>query len=105
MRVGLQRNVKAMNHRMITAAMVLALAACQQEEVAPALEGLPTGSVQTGPNMYMVPTGQPDGDGCQAYRAHSPGNLVVQMVYYSTADGGFTPNKEEAACMKAATDS
>ncbi len=81
------------------------LAACGDRPETSQLDGLPVGSVQTGPNMYMIPTGQPDGDGCQAYRAHSPGNVVVQIVYYRTADGGFTANKEEAACMKAAPQS
>lgn len=81
------------------------LAACQENEAASGLESLPPGSVQTGPNMYMIPTGQPDGDGCQAYRLHSPGNVVIQMVYYRKADGGFSANKEEAACMAAAPQS
>lgn len=78
------------------------LAACGERQENSELDALPTGSVQTGPNMYMIPTGQPDGDGCQAYRVHSPGKVVVQIVYYRKADGGFSPNKEEAACMKAA---
>lgn len=80
-------------------------AACKEKEAVSGLESLPTGSVQTGPNMYMIPTGQPDGDGCQAYRVHSPGNVVIQIVYYQKADGGFSPNKEEAACLTAAPQS
>lgn len=95
-----------MTNPAIKAAMVLALAAalaaCQDNQAASGLEGLPAGSVQTGPNMYMIPSGPPDGDGCQAYRVHSPGNVVIQMVYYRKADGGFSANKEEAACMAAA---
>ncbi len=86
-------------------AMAGGLAACQAREEASGLDGLPPGSVQTGPNMYMIPTGQPDGDGCQAYRLHSPGNVVVQIVYYRQADGGFSPNKKEAACLAAAPQS
>ncbi len=86
-------------------AMAAGLAACQAQEEASELDRLPPGSVQTGPNMYMIPTGQPDGDGCQAYRVHSPGNVVVQIVYYQKADGGFSPNKEEAACLAAAAQS
>lgn len=95
-----------MTSQAIRAAVVLALAAglaaCQENQTDPGLEGLPPGSVRTGPNRYMIPTGRPDGDGCQAYRLHSPGNVVVQLVYYRKAGSGFSPNKKEAACMAAA---
>ena len=98
-----------MKRNLIKALLLLAiaggLAACSDRQETSELDGLPTGSVQTGPNMYMVPSGQPDEDGCQAYRAHSPGNVVIQVVYYRKADGDFSPNKEEAACMEAAPES
>ena len=98
-----------MNRGLTKAALVIAvaagLAACNSGEEASDLDGLPPGTVQTGPNSFMIPTGQPDEDGCQAYRIHSPGNLVIQIVYYRTADDEFTANKEEAACIEAAPES
>ena len=98
-----------MKNRMLNTALVLGLAAglaaCMETDENSELDGLPPGSVQTEPNMYMIPTGEPDGDGCQAYRAHSPGNVVIQIIYYRKADGDFSPDKQEAACMEAAANS
>ncbi|MCH8202996.1 MAG: hypothetical protein IH996_07815 [Proteobacteria bacterium] len=96
---------RALSKVVLIPLVAVGLTACQEKQAASGLEGLPTGSVQTGPNMYMIPTGQPDGDGCQAYRVHSPGNVVVQMVYFRKADGDFTANKKEAACLAAAPQS
>ncbi len=62
------------------------------------LDGLPPGSVKVDDEMYMIPLDALDEDGCQEYRAHSPGNMVVQVIFYQKKDGSFTMNKEEAAC-------
>ena len=62
------------------------------------LDGLPPGSVKVDDEMYMIPLDALDGDGCQGYRAHSPGNMVVQVIFYQKKDGSFTMSKTEAAC-------
>lgn len=58
---------------------------------------VPRGAIQIGEELYQVPIGADD-DGCPMFRLHSPTRLVAQAIYYRDAVGGFTTNKQEAAC-------
>lgn len=91
-------------------AMVLALAcavqACAGQDAErsstagappPAAANLPAGAIQVGEDLYQVPIGTDD-DGCPMFRLHSPTRMVAQAIYYRDATGGFTMNREDAAC-------
>jgi hypothetical protein len=39
-----------------------------------------------------------DSDGCMRYRLKSITSMSVQVILYKTADGGYTPNKENSIC-------
>ncbi len=59
----------------------------------------PPGAIPIGEDVYAVPVGEPDEQGCQRYRLWSPTKMVVQAIHYRRADGSFTMRKDEAACM------
>ena len=59
----------------------------------------PPGAIPIGDEVYAVPIGGPDEQGCQRYRLWSPTKMVVQAIHYRRADGSFTMRKDEAACM------
>ena len=59
---------------------------------------VPPGAILIGDDVYAVPIGKPDADGCQRYRLWSPTKVVVQAIHYRRADGSFTMRKDEAAC-------
>ncbi len=80
---------------LLVASILLSCVACESISD----DDLPDGAIQTGDDMYMVPVGTPDSNGCQLYRAHSPGKMVPQVIFYRRADGTFVVNKAEAACM------
>ena len=58
---------------------------------------LPAGAIPAGDNIYMVPLGA-DETGCMQYRMHAPGRATVQAIFYADGKGGFTMNREAAAC-------
>ncbi len=60
----------------------------------------PPGAILIGDDVYAVPIGEPDADGCQRYRLWSPTKMVVQAIHYRRADGSFTMRKDEAACHR-----
>ncbi len=60
----------------------------------------PPGAIPIGDDVYAVPIGKPDADGCQRYRLWSPTKMVVQAIHYRRADGRFTMRKDEAACHR-----
>lgn len=93
------------NHILTLPAMLLAcltVGACQtvEQDAEPGTgpDGLPEGTIQTGKNTFMIPLDEVDPDGCQGYRIHAPGRLVIQVIYYREASGEFTANKMDAAC-------
>ncbi len=57
----------------------------------------PAGAIRISEDLYAVPIG-PGADGCERYRLWSARHMVVQAIHYRRADGGFTMNKQEAAC-------
>ena len=58
---------------------------------------VPRGAIPVGEELYQIPIGADD-DGCPRFRLYSPTRLVVQAIYYRDATGGFTTNRQEAAC-------
>jgi len=58
---------------------------------------LPYGAIAVGEELYMVPLAEPVG-GCPAFRAFSPTRMVVQAIYFRTADGRFVTSQQEADC-------
>ncbi len=60
----------------------------------------PPGAIPIGDDVYAVPIGKPDAQGCQRYRLWSPTKMVVQAIHYRRADGSFTMRKDEAACHR-----
>ena len=93
--------MKVKSSYLLVGLMSLSLFACASEEPTTSDGGLPPGTVWIDEKTAMVPTGGLDDDGCQAYRMHAPGQMVAQVVYYQRADGTFSANKMEAACMTA----
>jgi hypothetical protein len=57
----------------------------------------PRGAIRVGEELYQIPIGADD-DGCPRFRLYSPTKLVAQAIYYRDAAGGFTTNRQEAAC-------
>ncbi len=75
---------------------IIWISACMAEsDVKP-----PEGAVKISSDLYAVPLPEPDQDGCEQYRLWSAENMVVQAIHYRKANGDFTMNKNEAACMK-----
>jgi hypothetical protein len=64
---------------------------------------VPPGAIPIGDQLYQVPIGADD-DGCPRYRLYSPTRLVAQALYYRDPAGGFTPDRRQAACARAASD-
>ena len=64
---------------------------------------LPPGAIEVGQDLYQVPIGE-DEDGCAMYRLYSPTGLVVQVISYRDAAGGFTTDRREADCATAKRD-
>lgn len=104
--------------RQIAVVAVLLLAACSppggreqppsagdrtMHEKSPGAEAKapPPGAIPIADEVYAVPIGEPDEQGCQRYRLWSPTKMVVQAIHYRRADGSFTMRKDEAACMQA----
>lgn len=58
---------------------------------------IPKGAIPVGQELYQVPIGLDD-EGCQMFRMYSPTRLVAQAIYYRDASGGFTMNRQAAAC-------
>ena len=58
---------------------------------------LPEGAIEVEEGLYMIPLAAPV-EGCQAYRAHAPGQMVAQVIYYRAKDGGFVTDRREAHC-------
>ena len=58
---------------------------------------LPEGAIAVGDDLYMVPLAAPVA-GCPAFRAFSPTKMVVQAIYFRTADGRFVTDRQEADC-------
>ncbi|GEQ97764.1 hypothetical protein JCM17844_14010 [Iodidimonas gelatinilytica] len=54
-----------------------------------------------GNGVYAVPIEGVDEDGCQRYRLWAADRMVIQAIHYRKADGSFSMNKNEAACMAA----
>ena len=50
-----------------------------------------------------MPIGK-DENGCAMYRLYSPTGLVVQVISYRDAAGGFTTDRREADCATAERD-
>jgi hypothetical protein len=66
----------------------------------PAADEIPTGAIPVDQDLYQVPIGMDD-EGCPMFRMYSPTRLVPQAVYYRDASGGFTTNRQAAACAGA----
>ncbi len=58
---------------------------------------LPEGAIEVEEGLYMIPLAAPV-EGCQAYRAHAPGQMVVQVIYYRAVDGRFVTDRRDAHC-------
>lgn len=59
--------------------------------------GVPDGAIKVSDKLYMVPAGK-DAGGCEQFSAHAVDGLAPAVIYYRKADGGFSPDKDEAAC-------
>ncbi len=59
---------------------------------------LPSGAVEVGDDVYMVPAGPSGAQTCQSYHLYSPIKRVDQSMYYRTADGRFVRSQAEADC-------
>jgi hypothetical protein len=64
---------------------------------------IPPGAIPIGGDLYQVPIGADDA-GCPRYRLYSPTRLVAQVIYYRDRAGGFTTDRQQAACARAAPD-
>jgi hypothetical protein len=71
--------------------------------VAEAAAGIPAGAIPVGDEVYQVPIAADD-DGCPRYRLYSPTRLVAQVIYYRSRAGGFTAERQDAACASGAPD-
>lgn len=58
---------------------------------------LPEGAIEAGEGLYMIPLAAPV-EGCPAYRAYAPGQMVAQVIYYRAEDGRFVTDRREADC-------
>ena len=58
---------------------------------------IPKGAIPVGQDLYQVPIGVDD-EGCPMFRMYSPTKLVAQAIYYRDTSGGFTMEKQAAAC-------
>jgi hypothetical protein len=65
--------------------------------IADTAAGIPAGAIPIGDELYQVPIGADD-DGCPRYRLYSPTRLVAQVIYYRDPAGGFTTQRQNAAC-------
>jgi hypothetical protein len=66
---------------------------------APAPADPPSGEgIRVGDDITMTPNGR-DGTGCQRYSMSSRGFGPLQAVFYRTAKGDFTTDRNEAACQ------
>jgi hypothetical protein len=85
----------------LTLAALLGVAGCAHAQSGGQMSqsDLPAGAIATGDGVYMVPIA-PDEAGCMQYRMHAPGKAVVQMIFYRSADGKFTPDRAQADCKK-----
>jgi hypothetical protein len=101
------RNLLSLRHVVVPLAIGLLAQACTaQGPAAGSRSGVaadqeaahvPGGAIQVGEELYQIPIG-PDDDGCPRFRMYSPTRLVAQAIYYRDAAGGFTMNRQEAAC-------
>ena len=88
-----------MNLRSLAALGCLWVAACGGgfSESSPGAVDLPDGAIAVGEDLYMVPLAEPVSN-CPAFRAFSPNRMVVQAIYFRTADGRFVMDRQEADC-------
>ena len=101
------RNPLSLRHVVVPLAIGLLAQACTAEGPAAGSRSgvaadqeaahVPRGAIQVGEELYQIPIG-PDDDGCPRFRMYSPTRLVAQAIYYRDATGGFTMNRQEAAC-------
>jgi hypothetical protein len=64
---------------------------------------IPQGAIAVGQELYQVPIGVDD-EGCPMFRLYSPTRLAPQAIYYRDASGGFTMEKQAAACASRSPD-
>jgi len=69
--------------------------------IADAATEIPAGAIPIGDELYQVPIGAGD-DGCPRYHLYSPTRLVAQVIYYRGRGGGFTIDRQDAACASGA---
>lgn len=89
-----------MNMRSLAALCCIWTAACgdgQSGPAGPIAVEPPDGAIALGADLYMVPLAEPV-DGCPAFRAFSPNRMVVQAIYFRTADGRFVMDRQEVDC-------
>ena len=59
----------------------------------------PAGAIKVAEDLYMVESGE-DEFGCLQYSEWAVRRAVVAAVYYRKEDGGFTPFRSKAGCIK-----
>ena len=84
-------------------ALALVLGACavayeQSGDESGMPQEVPAGAIQVGDDYYMVPAGA-DAEGCERFRPWSASNPVKTAIYYRVADGTFSADKTQAACV------